>query len=167
MIEIEIDVSQVLQLAKKYDLAKGIVTKETLRTMHKAIAVIKPNVKRYTPVGATGELHQGVEGIITTARDIVEGRVTVVGTAAGYVEPVEFGSVPHWPPVEPIRLWVRRVKGTPPEEVPRVAFLVSRKISRIGTPAFKMFQQGWAESEPKVMSMFNVLTYKIVEGIER
>lgn len=167
MIEIEIDMRQVVELAERYGRAPAVVRKEILKTTHAAVGLIERNVKRYTPVGATGELQQGVAGIVTELSDGVEGRVTVVGTAAGYVEPVEFGSVPHWPPVEPIRLWVRRVKGTPPEEVPRVAFLVSRKIARVGTPAHRMFQQGWAESEPKVMSMFNVLSYRVVEGIER
>lgn len=166
MIEIEIDLSEVLRAAKKWDLARGIVTKETLRTMHEVVALVERIVVSYTPVGATEQLRQGIEGTVTTARDLVEGRVTVVGPAVAYAESVEFGSRPHWPPPEPIRYWVLRVKRPAIEEVPKIAFLVSRKIARIGTPAHRMFQQGWAEAEPKVMSMFQRLSYKIVEGIE-
>jgi len=166
-VEIHIDFREVVKLAKKYDRGPKIVEQATYVTMFAGMALTKRRVQQFTPVGATGELRRGISWEVTKSREAIEGRVTVTGPALSYVEPVEFGSRPHWPPVEPIRYWVLRVLGVPAEEVSRVAFLVSRKIARIGTPKFRMFEQGWAEAEPKVMSLFNVMCYKVVEGIER
>lgn len=167
MIEIYIDLTEVKDLAEKYGRAPEILQRETLRTMHEAVGLTERTVVFYTPVGATAQLRQSIEGLVTETPDGVEGRVAATGPAMTYVDPVEFGSRPHWPPVEPIRFWVLRKLGVPVDEVPGVAFLVSRKISRVGTPAFHMFEQGWLEAEPKVMSMFNVMCYKVVEGIEK
>lgn len=142
--------------------------------MHESVQIVERAVVSYTPRGATGQLRQGIIGLVEDIPEGVQGRVTpgevvplAIGPAMAYADCVEFGTRPHWPPPEPIRYWVQRVKRVSAEDVVRVAFLVSRKISRVGTPAFRMFAQGWAETEPKVMSIFNVMTYKIVEGIER
>jgi len=43
---------------------------------------------------------------------------------------VEFGTRPHFPPLEPIKDWARRVIGDE-----GVAFPIARKISREGTEA--------------------------------
>lgn len=166
-MEIYIDLRDIAKLAKKYDRGPEIVEKEAHATMLEGMALTAPKVQYYTPVGATGELRRDVSWEVTKSGEVIEGRVTVTGPALEYAEPVEFGSRPHWPPVEPIQFWVMRKLGIPVEEAPRVAFLVSRKISRIGTPKFRMFEQGWAEAEPKVMSLFNVMCYKVVEGIEK
>ena len=167
MIEIYIDLTEVKELAKKYGRAPEILQRETLRTMHEVVGLTERAVVFSTPVGATGELRGSIEGLVTETREGIEGRVAVTGPAMAYVDPVEFGSRPHWPPVDPIRFWVLRKLGVPVDEVPSVAFLVSRKISRVGTPAQKMFSQGWLEAEPKVMSMFAVMCYRAVEGIEK
>ncbi len=167
MIEIYIDLSEVKELAKKYGRAPAILHQETLRTMHEAVGVTERAVVFYTPVGATGQLRQTIEGLVTETRDGIEGRVAATGAAVSYVDPVEFGSRPHWPPYAPIAFWVLRKLGVPVDEVPQVAHKVMAKIARVGTPAFHMFEQGWIEAEPKVMSMFNVLCYKVVEGIEK
>ena len=43
---------------------------------------------------------------------------------------VEFGTRPHFPPIEPLEEWARR-HGMPPG----TGFLIARKIARYGTPA--------------------------------
>lgn len=167
MIEVYIDLTEVAKLAKKYGRGPEVVERETGRTMKGATEFAARKVQFHTPVGATQDLKKGVEPIVTKIKGGFEGRVTVTGRGMGYAEFVEFGTRPHWPPVEPIRLWVLRKLGVPAEEVPGVAFLVSRKIARVGTPAQRMFEQGWIEAEPKVMSLFNVMAYRVVEGIEK
>lgn len=55
---------------------------------------------------------------------------------------VERGTRPHWPPEDPIRLWVARKLGiTDDEENQRVAFLVRAKIAREGTPPRKFMKR--------------------------
>jgi HK97 gp10 family phage protein len=69
-----------------------------------------------------GNLKQSV-GIGTVTKS--EANV-VVGQAYGAA--VEYGSRPHWPPIEPMEKWGRIKLGQP-----GLGFLIARKISRVGT----------------------------------
>lgn len=168
MIEIYIDLSEVEELAKKYGRGPEIIDKEAMRTMKEGTLLTERLVKLgLEPHQATGMLYSSIYSSVYHIQDGIEGIITAKLPGKRYVEFVEFGTRPHWPPVEPIRFWVLQKLRPPVEEVPGIAFLVGRKISRVGTPARRAFEQGWLEAEPKVMSMFNVMAYKVVEGIER
>lgn len=52
----------------------------------------------------------------------------VWGYNAPYAEPVEEGSVPHWPPIDPLRGWARRVLGDE-----QAAYAVQHTIAEKGT----------------------------------
>jgi hypothetical protein len=54
----------------------------------------------------------------------------VVFSDSKYAPWVEFGTKPHFPPVEPLEEWARR-HGMPPG----TGFLIARKIAQRGTPA--------------------------------
>lgn len=126
-----------------------------------------------------------------------------VGTPSPYAQPVEFGSKPHWPPIDPIIFWVRRklagkgsmmqlmakdlarrsrrdfsnalsrgkiagrraaTEGEIKERMIRSqAFLVARKISRVGTPGHHMFEQGFAASKDRAIELFIKARDKIID----
>ncbi len=126
-----------------------------------------------------------------------------VGTASPYAQPVETGSKPHWPPIDPLIFWVRRKlagKGSMMQLMAKdlarrsrrdfsnalsrgriagrrasteaeikermirsTAFLVARKISRVGTPGFHMFEQGFAASKGRAIEMFIKARDRIIE----
>jgi len=100
------------------------------------------------------------EGILRSSiRPFTEDGGLVAGVRAGgsktnesgfdYALAVEFGTRPHFPPVkavtgqiESLDIWVRRMNPSPPEGMENaseaeanesVAFLIARKISRVGT----------------------------------
>ena len=88
-------------------------------------------------IGSTGDLRkrihveQGSRGSIITA---------VVRPGVRYAVFVHEGTRPHFPPLAPLEVWVRRklrVKGT---EVTRVAKSIQYKIGRHGTTAFPFFR---------------------------
>ena len=59
----------------------------------------------------------------------------VVGSNLLYAAAVELGSRPHWPPPDPILRWVQ-LKLQPGKDLEAsVAFLIARKIARMGTKA--------------------------------
>jgi hypothetical protein len=103
----------------------GMVQEFTLRA--------EREVKRRTPVGATGLLRNSIQsevrGVSTTA---IRG---VVATALVYGLPVEHGSRPHFAPIGPLKYWARRVLGNE-----RAAYAVRWAIARRGTPARHMFR---------------------------
>lgn len=141
-----------LIMAAQYEATKAGVT------------YLYPKLVRATPVGATAMLRQST--LFTPPRytmSSTEGRVgwevsSTIGATGGaslYVEFVEHGRRPgKFPPVDPIRKWVRRVLGiTGASQIRSVAFLVARKIARNGTPATN-FTRITAEKEEQTTKMF-------------
>lgn len=59
------------------------------------------------------------------------------GYAAEYARYVEFGTAPHWPPIEPLKGWARRVLGDE-----SLAYAVQKSIAENGTPAQPFFRPG-------------------------
>ena len=80
------------------------------------------NLKRESPVGATGDLQRSWQ-IFLTGR----GRVGL-GSRIGYAADVNDGTEPHEPDFEQIKIWARRVLGDESAAGP-----VWRKIAREGT----------------------------------
>jgi|GEM_PF-3030292 len=57
-----------------------------------------------------------------------------VGSDLPYAPCVEFGALPHMPPVKPLKYWVRLKLGVPRGEANSVAWAVAMKIKKEGTP---------------------------------
>lgn len=72
----------------------------------------------------TGELYDKVR--IKTARN---GLSVVVGSTAKHAPYIEFGTRPHFPPLDKIRAWCIR-KGIDPG----AAYPIAKKIAKYGTP---------------------------------
>jgi HK97 gp10 family phage protein len=76
---------------------------------------------------------------------------------------VEFGTRPHFPPVEPLEEWARR-HGMPPG----TGFLIARKIARFGTPAQPfLFPAAEAERNPFVRAVRDALIQAARESATR
>lgn len=95
-------------------------------------------VARRTPVGATGKLRQSISLEPFNVGPIGFG--VRIFSPLVYAPPVEFGSRPHFPPIEPIEYWVRRKLRITGKTSRQVAYLVARAISRRGTRAVETFQ---------------------------
>lgn len=59
------------------------------------------------------------------------------GYLAPYSRYVEFGTEPHYPPIEPLKGWARRVLGDE-----SAAYAIQRKIAQEGTQAQPFFRPG-------------------------
>ena len=68
-----------------------------------------------------------------------------VGSNLEYIEALEKGTKPHWPPFSALQPWARR-HGFPAGNVG--AFLVARAISQRGTKAHHMMEEGIAATKP-------------------
>ena len=113
------------------------------------------------PAVNTGQLRNSVAWRMPTMTGrTIEGGV---GTNVAYALPVEFGSRPHWPPLEPIQLWVQRKLRVAPARVKSVAFLVARKIARRGTQARQIFTLGLEDAKPQMIEIFSRLPKLIVQ----
>lgn len=82
--------------------------------------------------------------------------VGAVGTPLFYGIVMEYGRRPgkKQPPVDVMKLWVKRVLKVPEEEIDSVAFLVGRKIGTYGIEGKHYFKEGLEASEPHINSLF-------------
>lgn len=76
--------------------------------------------------------------------------VVLVGSDLPYAPHVEFGTLPHMPPVKPFEEWVRLKLGVDKKEANSVAWAVAMKIKREGTPPQPFFR-------PAIDSVKNLL----------
>lgn len=86
-------------------------------------ALAKSNIKTIDAFD-TGELYESIE-----KRSSPKGLSVSVGSTAKHAPYIEFGTAPHFPPVDKIRAWCLR-KGLPAS----AAYPIARKISERGTP---------------------------------
>lgn len=81
-------------------------------------------------INVDGDIMKSVRADVETMKD---GFRLQFGANAPHAIYVHEGTRPHWPPVKPIRSWVRKKLSPPTDEIDQVTFLVRRKISIHGT----------------------------------
>lgn len=157
----QLDTSQAQQYAKYLQQAPVIAEEEMRISLEESLLFLEREVKERTPVGVGGG--GGLRGSITY---LMQGS-PVSGDLQGKVFsplrhalPVEMGTKPHFPPVEPIRDWVEKKLGVSPDESASVAFLVARKISRDGTEGAHMFENALTDNGQQLLDM-------LYSGIDR
>ncbi len=107
------------------------------RDFENALRAVAAEAQRLAPV-ATGNLRRSIGYEIGVTQTAIRG---LVGADAHYAPHVEFGTRPHWPPVQALIPWVEMKLGIPTPESHSVAFLVARKISRFGTKSQPFLRQ--------------------------
>ena len=123
-------------LSKKFAGSRGHMLVAMNQALRRAGQMLTPKLKDKTPVGATGKLRSStVFQVLGKAEDMsVEIRQSASSSKGfAYGVAVRHGTKPHFPPIDALVPWVRKVLGIGPERVRQVAFLVARKISREGT----------------------------------
>ena len=83
---------------------------------------ITNEAKKEAPV-SSGELRQSIQIHEKDSQRII------LGTKKEYAAPVEYGTEPHYPPIAPLKKWVRRKLGVEED----VAYAVQQKIGQEGT----------------------------------
>ncbi|GAB3451581.1 hypothetical protein [Insolitispirillum peregrinum] len=79
--------------------------------------------------------------------------IGVVGSPLAYAGPVELGSRPHTPPLEPIKDWVELKLGLRGEQADSVAQAIRWKIRAHGTKPRRMFANALNHSAGQIREM--------------
>jgi hypothetical protein len=91
------------------------------------------------PAVDTGQLRSSVK-----IETFSSGFAKRVGSDVKHAKPIEFGTGPHFPPLEPIQEWARR-HGLPEE----AAYPIAKAISERGTPAKAWLFPAFEQERPK------------------
>lgn len=105
----------------------------------KSTLAIEAEAKERAPVD-TGRLRGSIQSRLQPTRAFVRANVQ-------YASHVEFGTRPHWPPLEALQPWARR-HGFPAGRTG--AFLVARAIARRGTRARPFMRPGANAALPRI-----------------
>ena len=159
---IELDIQGVAELARLWEQSEELVREELLRTTTEVDLLLEREVKERTPVGVGASLRAS---IFSEERALADNVIGEVGTPMNYAIPVELGSKPHFPPIEPLKDWVRQKLNVPAEEVGQVAFLIARKISKQGTKGAHMFRDAFVANRAQVERMYDEAQTRIVNRL--
>ena len=136
---IEFDMMGLEEVRARFARHREYVYGAMLTAFRRIGHVLVPALKEETPVGATGNLrNKTVFQIMGKTEDMrLEIRQSAFSSDGyPYGQAVRGGTRPHFPPYRALIPWVMKKLGIFPEkQAARVAFLVARKISRVGTPA--------------------------------
>lgn len=145
MIALEIDASSAAQLARAWAHAPELFDRELKPAVLEAELYLQREIVERTPVGASGG--SGLRASFIAADPRIEGGVVIgeVGTPLAYAEPVELGTRPHMPPVQPLIDWARVKLGVTGDEARGVGFAVARKIAAEGTEGAFMVRRTFDE----------------------
>lgn len=139
------------RLADAWERAPEVLIGHLTRALTMGGFQAQREIMERTPTSGAGTLRDSI-GLLPL--EITATSVTaLVGTSLIYAAPVETGSRPHMPPVEPLADWVRRKLGiADPAKARGVAKAIAWKIKAHGTPAAHMFRTGREAVQPQILA---------------
>ncbi|MCB1908812.1 MAG: HK97 gp10 family phage protein [Rhodocyclaceae bacterium] len=162
-MKVSVEVGTLEQLRGAFAAAPEIAHDELSRFMAAATAHLQGEVQQRTPT------HHG------TLRGSIIGRVQplagglgvegVVGTSLAYAIPVELGTKPHMPPIEPLVDWARSKLGLSQKEARSAAWGIAGKIARRGTQGARMFGDSLDANRAQLAAGFERAVRRILTRI--
>lgn len=158
------------ELSKHFSDGREIILISLNNGLREMGRVLMPEVKKETPVGATGKLKNTTTfQIMGTAEDMrMEIRQSAFRGDYPYGVGVRLGTRPHFPPYRALIPWVTKKLGVDSERAPTVAFLIARKISKVGTKPnpyhVRAYKSKLGELERISADIMNKLADKLVAG---
>lgn len=155
-VDVRIEATNAAEITAAFLRSREIVLDELETTMGTAIEAVKTEtqmVMTERKVVAAGTLRSAW----ITRVDVDRGVGQVVGRATNpesYAIPVELGTKPHYPPLEPLINWAEQKLHLQGPDAERAARGIQRKIGRIGTPARGMAHTGLAGAADTIRAEF-------------
>lgn len=153
-----IELQQLASLEAAWQQAPAMVERELHGFFAGAVAHLEGEVIERAPA-AHGLLRASMFGEYRVNDG--EG-IGVVASASPYAVPVELGTRPHMPPVQPLVDWAMTKLGLDADEARQAGFRIARAIARRGTKGQFMFRDAFAANEAQVIAQFNATVDRIV-----
>jgi hypothetical protein len=149
-LRLDIDARAVVDLAAAWSAMPARTAQELAAAVWESALLLEREAKENTPVGAGGG--GGLKGSIAARepRRLADTVLGEVGTPLAYALPVELGTRPHFPPVQPLADWAVAKLGVPRDEAQAVGFRIARKIAKRGTEGAFMFTRALAQTTPQI-----------------
>lgn len=142
MIEVIVDVNQL-------DKVKSELYKKLSEGLYKFAYSIYKEALRLTPMGATLRAISSLD-----IRKISDFHYKVGWFGLPYAKPLEFGSSPHFPPIQPLIPWVILRGLADFRSAESVAYAVAVSISKKGTKGKFMWKKIYQEKKREAKNFF-------------
>ncbi|WP_316978046.1 hypothetical protein [Shumkonia mesophila] len=164
-ISIHLDTQQAAAVARAFGEAPEIVIEELAAAAWKSELLLERETKENTPVGIGGGA--GLKGSISAREPevLADGVIGMVGTPLVHAVPVELGTKPHFPPIQPLADWARLKLGVRPEEARSVGYLIARKIAARGTEGAFMFTRALDSCRAQIEGYFAAAAGRILARV--
>lgn len=146
-LRIEIDARAVVDLAAAWARIPARTADELAGAVWESTLLVEREAKENTPVAA-GVLRNSIAA--REPQRLADTVIGEVGTPLAYAIPVELGSRPHRPPVQPLADWAVAKLGVPREQAQAVAYRIAAKIAKRGTEGAFMFTRALAATRGDV-----------------
>lgn len=162
---IHIDIREAAALAKDFERAPEIVTEELTAATWESELLLEREIKELTPVGIGGG--GGLKGSVSARepRILADNVIGEVGSPLAHAVPVELGTKPHFPPIQPLADWAEQKLGISHNEAGHVGYLIARKIAAKGTQGAFMFERAFKANEPQVQQIYSDARKRITSRI--
>jgi hypothetical protein len=127
-------VTGIEQVVRNLSMIEKNIVQEIVYGAEAVQAKVVNDARVICPTGFTGALAQSIEaGDITITDANVE---ALVNAKADYASYVEWGTRPHFPPIDALKDWAAKFLGDP-----KLAFIIARAIARRGTRPYNFMGQ--------------------------
>lgn len=168
MIKFAIDTTEIDKLAEMCPVMRGIIEEELAYAMEESGMLLTAMVAGRTPKNygflRSSIVFPGGYEVRGTPASAYTGTIRAAAMSVPgvspheYVNHVEFGTRPHFPPIGPLRLWAAR-KGFDDD----AAYAIQQHIGKHGTEGAKMFERAWNEGgKSKVDGFFQAIPVKAI-----
>lgn len=162
-MDVRIELHQAVQVQQAFAAAPGIVLDELTRAVSSSMSYLHGEVVKGTPADL-GTLRGAFIYDVTRTEllDAVFGELTNPIT---YALPVEMGTKPHYPPIEPLIGWVERKLDLFGDEAEARARAIQRKIGRFGNTGYGMVRYAWMDGQSTVQNEFAQAAQRIEQRL--
>ena len=151
------DLNGVAELTAEYPEVSREVREAKIM---EGLLILERAVKIRTPFGA-GPIHLR-DSFFTEVNVTGQSVLGIFGNPLEYAEPVEFGTQPHFPPVDPIEFWVEKKLGLSGDEARSAAYAIAWKIAQKGTQGAHMLERGFDVTENQIWQVLSEIPDEIV-----
>lgn len=149
-MQISIDVDSAMVISRAFLAAPVVVMHELETAMLSSLLYLEGQTAERTPVNL-GTLRRSYTSEVSQFSDAVFGKMS---SPLPYALPVEMGTKPHYPPLEPLINWVEAKLGLYGDEAERAARGIQRKIGRFGTPGYGMAHFALLDGQATIAAEF-------------
>jgi hypothetical protein len=141
----------IARLRKALPEALALCNEQTADEM---VAEAQHNLRAHDAI-VTGDLYNSID-----ARASASGLQVIVGTTSEHGPWVEFGTRPHWPPIDAIRAWCR-LRGIPE----KAAYPIAKKISERGTPEQPFLYPAYVTGQKRHLQRVRTVLAAVLQGL--